>query len=674
MSCETEDKAIRPGARKHAHPPAAPPAIPAAGKAPGKDTAPARTGTGKFITPYLWAAGADAYATSAHYLAHSPGTQAIAAALAAIAGGAYLAQQVRDRRKPMRRLALKTWCAAAVWEMTAAVLAPVGPHGATQIALLAGTTVSAGAWRWRARRETPAVTTPAAPPVTDPRIVAFEGQFCGERGPLAGARAEALADVPGGFRFDVILPPHTNATVADVTGLLTRIAKLYDVPSDKVSAGYVPGHRSEGCARVVVVTRRELTAGQDPWDGESTYGQLGPGTIRLGRFIDGTPTPYTLHKPRSGAYHAVIGGVTGGGKTGTMHVILGEAGLARMCAAGHGPGTCGECDTERVIAIWPCDPQDQSLSVWRGRGDMYGRGPEGTAMTLQIAVDALTARAGARGSEIWTDERGRFNTGRGWFDPAPGTPLILVAIDEWPLIVRHPDQELRAFCLEAATIIATTGRSKGFALILGTQILDLSQMGLREIREMLLSLNSIAHRCDALSRSILGIKGDPAKLAEDEPGAGFLGGPRSDIPFRTKFIPENASSGTDVRHVAGLIEGTPIRYDPAVAAILARHGASPRAVLDHWTGRGGVSLTPAAPAPPATAAAGPGSWVKGLPTSEQAAAVLAAIRATGDPDTHTVMAATGLPMLDTVRALNYLVTNGDAARAGDRYTTIREMA
>ena len=62
-------------------------ARPGPGKAPAGGTARApKTGAGRIITPYLWAGAADAYAASAHYLAGSAGTHAIAAAVGVLAG------------------------------------------------------------------------------------------------------------------------------------------------------------------------------------------------------------------------------------------------------------------------------------------------------------------------------------------------------------------------------------------------------------------------------------------------------------------------------------------------------------------------------------------------------------------------------------------------------------
>ena len=267
--------------------------------------------------------------------------------------------------------------------------------------------------------------------------------------------------------------------------------------------------RSERRARISVLTVANAFEADDPWDGVSTY-DPGTGCIRLGRYVDGEPSHWMLHKPGSGAASGVIAGVQGSGKTGSTHVLACEAGLAK---------TGGQ----RICAVWVGDPQEQPLGVWRGRANLTGWGELGCVHMLLMLYFGMRARAARFGVMEWTDHLGRLNTGKGWFDPLPGEAEIAAFIDEWPRLANHPVFGPLVIALAAA--ILKEGRKVGIALYLMTQLPDLSELGERAIRELLKAFNALAHRTDGLSKTMLGIQGDPTKLPPGVHGVGYLNGP-----------------------------------------------------------------------------------------------------------------------------------------------------
>ena len=398
------------------------------------------------------------------------------------------------------------------------------------------------------------------------------------------------------------------------------IGKLYDVTAAAVTVGYVPDNPSEARCQVIVRTVPALTVSQraDPaynrWDGASTW-DAATGLMNLGRYLDETITHYRLNTPRSGAGMGMVAGVPGSGKTGTMHIIAADAGLAKLCIRCGPRRTCTACDLQRVWAVWMADPQEQGFSVWRGRADLTGWGPEGCLELLEFA-DAVSAARGVVLSNMdWWDTgpdgRPRRNTGKGWFDPEPGFPGIALGLDELPKLAKYHDQDIARAALAIICNGVMEWRKRGIHPFFGTQSLDLTQIGIREIRDMIKFLNSIAHRCDEGTSSMGGVTGDP-RLLPEEPGVGYMAGPdgRSGDQFNVKIMPEvlrPGMRGTDIRHLAEVIACTPITYDPGTLSVLAEWGVKHQQVFTEWRGRheDPGAAAPAGPSGPAPAAGRP---------------------------------------------------------------------
>lgn len=636
----------------------------------------------KVVTPYLAAPVADLTAISAHFVT----TGWVHHMLATIAAGiiAESATEIRNARGK-RRAAIRwqaRWAIAAgfVWTAVAAMWSPWGGWEAMVQWPLALGLVWAGVHNHKKKRVPVPAAEPeqvALPDVDPPELAAFRVRFCeGPSAHLKDAWVSNFVRLARGFSLEVRFHEHSQHTIANVTSLIPLIALLFDTTADKVDVGYVPEHKSEARAKVIVQNRvrPEVTVPSvlHRWDGGSTYNPL-TGMCDLGGFVDDHTAHYQFHMPRSGASMGFLAGAMGSGKSGTMHVLGCEAGLAKMCVECGAEQTCPVCDMQRMIAVWMGDAQAHPLGIWRGKADLVGWGPEGCLELMQFADRVAADRSDALASMPWTD-RGpdgkiRHNTGKGWFDPVPGMPLIFFPIDEWPLLVNHDDKALAKEAVTLAVRGVTTWRKVGIHLAFGTQIMDISQTGVRELRDLVKFFNIIGHRCDEVSSSMSGIKGDPKKLPRNEPGSGYISGPddRSGTQFRTKLCPEHnepGDKGVDVRHLVEVISRTPIAYDSSVTQAMEAFGISHQDVLTEWKGRG--TEADAEPSMAATGGKGPG--LEGLPTQEEKDAVEAAIKASPGADFYRILQETGLSMRAVERSLNFLTANGDAIRQADQYT------
>lgn len=635
------------------------------------------------ITPFLAIPAVDVTATATHFMTHG-GWNAV---LATLAEGiiAEITGEIRNvagkRRPKVRWTARKTVAAATAWGLVASTWTPAGWHGIVQGALLAPGAIAAGvhvhANRKAAKRPAKEEKPGIAPP-PDARLEAFRRRFCeSANAPLRDAWVGSFTGLSKGFSLEVKFHGDSPHTIADVIRLIPLIAKLYDTSVDNVSVGYVPQHRSEARAQVIVHERADAAAAQTvrTWfDGVSTYNPA-TGTVRAGGFPDDKRANYLMHVPRSGAGVGMIAGAMGSGKTSVMHRLAAEAGLMAACARCGHARTCKACDLRRICAVFMGDAQGQPMGVWKGKADLLGWEPEGCLELLQFLKTVADTRSSVLGSMEWTDTgpdgRVRHNTGKGWFDPEPGFPLLFAPLSEFPLLVKHQDTALGKEAVALLVMAFTTWRKVGIHVLPDGQFVDMAQMGGRELREAARMWNLIAMRLDKTGSSMTDIKGDPSKLSPDEKGVGYIAGidGRSDVKFTSDWFPEYnkpGDKGVDVRHVAEEISRTPIAYDSAVTRAMEAFGLTRQQVITEWRGRESKEAA-AEPAPAAAGQKGPG--VGGLPTSDEAMAVRMALDPSTPVDTYRLMQDTGLSLLAVGRALDFLAANGDVIQRGeDQYT------
>jgi hypothetical protein len=475
-------------------------------------------------------------------------------------------------RARARRQAAWASCAACCTAMAAGTAAGV-LNGWGQLVMLGGGLAVAAPGLYRARKRPepppePPAPAPAAPPPPDPRLTAFSARF-GQSGPCKGARFHSLRDVKDGFALEIELPAGSETTTGDLFALIPKVAAQFDVSRDQVTVEYT-ADRSERRAIVTVLTRKNAWNRADKWDGKSTYDPA-TGKVRIGRYADGEDAHWLLHIPGSGVAAGILAGQQGSGKTGSLLVIACEEGQAKV-------------DGKRIIALWMGDPQRQPLAVWKGFADQMAWGLEACVQMIIMAHALMCDRAARFGDQTWTDHLGRVNTGKGSFDPTPENPIIDVTIDEWPKIVRDPVLSKIAIPLVAAIIME--GRKVGVKVKVVVQMPDLTELGLRAIRELLKAFNVLSHRTDGLSKHMLGVQGDTSALAPGVHGLGFLHGTdnRPSTTMRTKHLPEYVKpgeDGPDVRELAEKISLDVVELGPEIEAVIRPLGWGGRlSVLD----------------------------------------------------------------------------------------------
>lgn len=645
------------------------------------------------LAPWAWMAAADTAAVVGHYTADGFGWAAVTAAGVSAVGASWAKWRTRDGRLSKRvktartRRAIKknanvAIAAGTLWQFTATLWTPWGPYGAVQLALVGGGLAVAAPHLWRNRRSEPeeprsllpAVPLPIEAPRVDGRLAAFRDRFCSS-GALRDARLHGIEAIEGGFRFQIELALAYGGTFRDLKYLEEQIAALYDVPLDQAS---VEPSETRSARRGVVTVLTETRAHErdEPWDGTSTYNPK-TGAFVLGRFADGTSSRWQLHIPGSGAACGLCAGVQGTGKTGTLNVIIAEASQAKLCVACAAQTECEECTARRICAVWVGDAQRQGMSVWRGRADLSAWGPRSCVRMLALLHAAMRIRADEMGRERWVDHLGRENFGRGWFDPSPGRPILLSIIDEWPII--EGDPELSSFAIPLVEDIGREGRKVGCGIILGTQNVQVEEIGGAGVRDAVTAHNVVCHRCGAgatAAKRMLSLEGNPADLPPIH-GASYLKGidQRSGIVQRTKHLPEilkPGQSGIDVRAIADLIATDPITYDPAVVrAITAMGYTGPGMVLDDDDPWDLSSLLAGAEAPLQEPAGQPHAAPSVGPVSRRDVdAVRAALSASAAADVFDLMEATQLSALDVTRGIDALITEGFARQESDgRYAT-----
>jgi hypothetical protein len=640
------------------------------------------------VTPLLWMAAAEVATEVAHLLLPAGQAALILAGAGGVVAGVTAWRYRQNRPEPKRRgkrarrYALAITAAGTAWATAAAAAGWFGAGGLLHLALLAGGSLLAiPYWAKPARRPARPGGKPAGPPPPDPRQEEFNAMFCGPGKPLEdGAYLDRPAAIRNGWQATVELPRGKKNT-EDVVALARRIASLYGVPPDQVVTEPPPGREAHRALLTVLESSATYTD-THLWDGRSTYDPA-TGTFQIGSYIDGQRTHVQLHAPRSGACHALVAGTTGAGKSGLNHRIIGEASAAVLCERCGAAGTCPRCQLARICGVWLADPQMQSLPPWIGKTDCTALGLAASLHMLRMGYVVMLARSAYLSQVRWTDRKGRPRTGKGWFDPTPAFPLLLLILEEAPLLLRHPE-----YGAEAIWLIGEMGkaaRKAGIGLILDTQVPDLTQLGEQVVRAMLVAFNAICLRTgEDVSAAMVGVAGRPFKLPK-HPGLGYINSidNRPGAIFKADLVPEEdetGSYGIDAYDIAE--RQLPFRFDDttrAAAAPFSYTGGGqvfddmPAALLKAGQAALAAALkgSPASNPAPAAPLALPAAPALAAPAASLGPVLKAhsALTTPGGTDLYDVMTASGLSLLEARRALDELATAGHATQVGPgRYT------
>jgi S-DNA-T family DNA segregation ATPase FtsK/SpoIIIE len=337
------------------------------------------------------------------------------------------------------------------------------------------------------------------------------------------------------------------------------------------------------------------TGGADAGPDAGRSGTVLP-PVELGVFEDGSPVLVQL------AYrNALIGGVTGSGKSGVLNVIL-----AALVAC-------------RDVVIWGIDLKGgMELRPWAGCLARLATTPEDA---IALLADARTVR----------DQRTTTVLGRLW-QPAPATPALIIVVDEYAEL---PDQ-----AKETADSLARVGRAVMVNLLTATQRPTQAAMGGGAARAQMDVRICLRVRERRDTDLILGQGAWSAGWRADQldaPGKFLLSDPEHTVPRPAR---------------AYLITDTDITDH-------ARHWAARRPVLTEPAAGGNrPHATPADPRPR------PADHRDPAPNVDPVLTALAAAPADGASVTELV-AATGLSRATVYRRLRGHARTGRAVPIGD---------
>jgi energy-coupling factor transporter ATP-binding protein EcfA2 len=256
-------------------------------------------------------------------------------------------------------------------------------------------------------------------------------------------------------------------------------------------------------ARIFVFTVNPLREKQ-LWVGSDL--DLSTGMSSLGPRMDGTLAQYVWCVPRYGAWHDMICGTTGAGKSTLIEMLLGTS------RASNG-----------AIVDWVIDPQaGQSCTEWVDQVDRFAGDAALGLVLLRRAVQVMYLRNAILAAWTWIDEKGRQRKGFPWFpwmdSRGPVMPLLVITVFEAHAVLAIP--EARAVIEE----LGKMARKCGIKLRLETQVPLLDQLGgSTTIRDMVTSGNVVVFRtANRLTSQValVGLPVDPSLIPKAFPGKG----------------------------------------------------------------------------------------------------------------------------------------------------------
>lgn len=304
---------------------------------------------------------------------------------------------------------------------------------------------AAGAWSWwRGRR----VVAPPAPPAI---VAAWAERITnGDPSQVGSLRGTEIVDfggvkdTAGGPVGDAVLALPFGTVPSAVTTRDELAQHILDMPAGSVQIGVDPS----GSTRRVRV--RFVPAGDADrvrYFEEPTY-DTGSGLFLSGFAHEAAPSYAALNRDGGSMHYAVVA-ATGGGKGGTMRLIVTEANLSPHWLTVVLDGKFGS-----------------GLPSVRAGCGFYAR----TADEWRTAMHAVMAMLQARMNQYGTAGRDRFT-------PGPGEPGIRLVADEWKRI-----HETHPALLGMAETITSQGRSLGFAFDASLQKGDAYGWGAISIR------------------------------------------------------------------------------------------------------------------------------------------------------------------------------------------------
>ncbi|MFF4777488.1 hypothetical protein ACFY05_31995 [Microtetraspora fusca] len=531
----------------------------------------------------LW--GATAWATTQAGM----GPVTVGAGTVALAAAPLIKKKLRLAvRKALCTMRRKVWAggaltAATTWTMAAAEVG-VGFDTLMPAALVVGGSVISIPFWWRYRNQIPAAPLKAVePPPAQPALPAPEpprelppaphedqiewDEFVGcSGGALPGTcllDREELFDLdgnPNGSAWTIKLVRGKQTTMSAIAQS-ENIQSAYDTTGGLL---YVERHPSgkQSLARLVKMTRNPLSTESIIYKGPRLDLKTGIAPISL--YPDGSGYAYyRFWEPKSGSCHTLVSGTTGAGKSGVLTWIITEAAESG------------------VVATWLLDPQHGiSVPAWVKHVDRAALEMEEIKAYLYAAAAVLEARGRYQKTLRWYDaEIDEWCEGKGFFEPTPEYPLLMVVIDEAHKVLL--DQE----CVNLVAYLAKEGRKVGIKIVLATQVPSVTELGGNVvIRDQVASGNIIVLRTANRLSGQMAYSGslpiDPGAIPKvfegttiPTKGLGYvLSATERPVPSRVLYVRDavKRARAVDVKRLDAMSE-------QAAAAILEQMLGAPRA-------------------------------------------------------------------------------------------------
>ncbi|MEV4749107.1 hypothetical protein AB0K21_22235 [Streptosporangium sp. NPDC049248] len=319
----------------------------------------------------------------------------------------------------------------------------------------------------------------------------------------SGTRLGAVEPVPSGFAADIVGVPGKTQThlLMQQRGVIAsgRKKALDQIAVEDARDGDYSG------ARLTIIDRGDNLMEARYFEDEMPAVDWETGLFRCGTFFDVKPVHWSFWTTTGGAQMGINAGGTGAGKS---------AFGALKIAVAH--------QTEHVGVILLDNQDGSSQPEWNGLTHVTREGVDAVWEEIQAYDYVMGRRAHYIAHAKWVDDKGRERTGKPFLIPGDpdlgGMSLLYFAIEELPMLVKHPDYGKQATDVLANAV--KTWRKPGGAVDVFLQNLGLEEFGgtkaSNALRSNLVSGGSVAafRTGSSVDHGMVGLKADPSKLPE----------------------------------------------------------------------------------------------------------------------------------------------------------------